>query len=64
MKIFDYLLQENQDVEKQILVYILRKPLAYYDKIYIFSPNLHQDKIQDLQELMQKNLKKGWLSSS
>ena len=36
------------------LMHILRKPLAYYDKIYIFSPNLHQDKIQDLQELMKK----------
>ena len=36
------------------LMHILRKPLAYYDKIYLFSPNLHQDKIQDLQKLMQK----------
>ena len=34
------------------LMHILRKPLVYYDKIYIFSPNLHQEKIQDLQELM------------
>ena len=34
------------------LMHILRKPLAYYDKIYLFSPNLHQEKIQDLQELM------------
>ena len=39
-------------------MHILRKPLAYYDKIYLFSPNLHQDKIQDLQELMQKISKK------
>ena len=31
------------------LMHILRKPLVYYDKIYIFSPNL-----QDLQELMKK----------
>ena len=38
------------------LMHILRKPLSYYDKIYIFTPNLHQDKIQDLQELMQKML--------
>ena len=36
------------------LMHILRKPLVYYDKIYIFSPNLHQDKIQNLQELMEK----------
>ena len=34
------------------LMYILRQPLVYYDKIYIYSPNLHQEKIQDLQELM------------
>ena len=36
------------------LMHILRKPLAYYDKIHFYSPNLHQDKIQDLQKLMQK----------
>ena len=35
-------------------MHILRKPLVYYDKIYIYSPNLHQEKIQDLQELMKK----------
>ena len=34
------------------LMHILRKPLVYFDKIYIFSPNLHQDKIQDLKNLM------------
>ena len=34
------------------LIHILRKPLAYYDKIYMYSPNLHQEKIQDLKELM------------
>ena len=33
---------------------MLRKPLVYYDKIYLFSPNLHQEKIQNLQELMAK----------
>ena len=36
------------------LMHILRKPLAYFDKIYIYSPNLHQEKIQDLQEVMGK----------
>ena len=36
------------------LMHILRKPLAYYDKIPIYSTNLHQNKIQDLQELMKK----------
>ena len=32
-------------------MHILRKPLVYYDKIYIYSPNLHQDKIQDFKNL-------------
>ena len=35
-----------------VLVHILRKPLVYYDKIYIYSPNLHQEKIQDFKEFM------------
>ena len=34
------------------LMHILRKPLVYYDKIYIYSPNHHQEKIQDLKEIM------------
>ena len=34
------------------LVHILRKPLVFYDKIYIYSPNHHQEKIQDLKEIM------------
>ena len=34
------------------LMHILRKPLVYYDKIFIFSPNLHQEKIQDFKNLM------------
>ena len=34
------------------LMHILRKPLDYYDKIYIYSPNLHQEKIQDFKDLM------------
>ena len=33
-------------------MHILRKPLVYYDKIYIYSPNHHQEKIQDFKELM------------
>ena len=36
------------------LMHILRTPLVYYDKIYIFSPNHHQDKLQDFQKLMEK----------
>ena len=35
-----------------VLMHILRKPLVYYDKIYIYSPNLHQDKIQDFKKLV------------
>ena len=34
------------------LMHILRTPLVFYDKIYIFSPNLHQDKLTDFQALM------------
>ena len=34
------------------LMHILRKPLVYYDKIYIYSPNHHQEKIQDFKDLM------------
>ena len=33
-------------------MHILRQPLVYYDKIYIYSPNLHQEKIQDFKDLM------------
>ena len=33
-------------------MHIIRKPLLYYDKIYIYSPNLHQEKIQDFKDLM------------
>ena len=33
-------------------MHILRKRLVYYDKIFIFSPNLHQEKIQDFKNLM------------
>ena len=31
---------------------MLRTPLVYYDKIYMYTPNAHQEKIQDLVELM------------
>ena len=33
---------------------MLRKPLLYYDKIYLYTPNQHQDKIKDLKETMDK----------
>ena len=35
-----------------VLMHTLRKPLVYYDKIYIYSPNRHQEKIEDFRELM------------
>ena len=34
------------------LKHILRTPLVFYEKIYIFSPSLHQDKLTDFQALM------------
>ena len=40
------------------LMHILRQPLVYYDKIYIYTPNTHQEKIQDFKELMEKISKK------
>ena len=33
---------------------MLRKPMVYYDKIYLYTPNEHQGKIQDLRNIMQK----------
>ena len=40
------------------VMHILRKPLVYYDKIHIFHPNQHQDKIVDLQKVMKPISKK------
>ena len=34
------------------LMHILRQPLVYHDKIYMYSPNLHQEKIQDFADIM------------
>ena len=34
------------------LMHILRQPLVYYDKIYFYSPNLQQEKIQDFANIM------------
>ena len=36
------------------LMHMLRTPLVYYDKIYLYTPNQHQDKLQDLEKLMDK----------
>ena len=35
-----------------LLMHILRKPLVFYDKIIFHTPNRHQDKIKDLESLM------------
>ena len=34
------------------VMHMLRAPLVYYDKIYLYTPNPHQDKIQDLEKVM------------
>ncbi|DAC81736.1 TPA_asm: FtsK [Stylophora coral adintovirus] len=36
------------------LMYMLREPLVVYDQIYIYSPNHHQELIQDFQKIMHK----------
>ena len=36
------------------LMHMLRTPLVYYDKIYFYTPNQNQDKIQDLEKIMDK----------
>ena len=36
------------------LMHILRTPLVYYDKIYLYTRNQHQDKIQDLEKITDK----------
>ena len=59
MKIFASLSQENLVAEKtNTLMHILWQPLVYYDKIYIFSPNLHQEKIQNFKDIMDSISKK------
>ena len=36
------------------VLHILIKPLAYYDKIYFYTPNSHQDKMIKLKESLEK----------
>ena len=36
------------------LMYMLRVPLVYYDMVYLYTRNPHQDKIQDLEKLMDR----------
>ena len=35
-----------------LLIHLLRKPLVYYDKLYFYTPNWHQNKVKDLKSLM------------
>jgi len=32
------------------LMHMLRTPLTYYNKIYMYTPNHHQEKIKDLKK--------------
>ena len=34
------------------LMHMIRMPMVYFDKIYFYTPNAHQEEIQDLIELM------------
>ena len=34
------------------VMYMLRKPLVYYDRVYLYTRNPHQDKVQDLKKVM------------
>ena len=38
--------------KNNLLMHILRKPLLYYDKIYLYTPNHHHNKIQSLIKLV------------
>ena len=40
------------------VLHILIKPLAYYDKIYFYTPNSQQDKMIKLKESLEKVNKK------
>ena len=41
-----------------VLIHMLRAPLIYYDKIYLYSKNLEQKKYQDLIECFEKIARK------
>lgn len=40
------------------LMFMLREPLVVYDQIYLYTPNTHQELIQDLQKIMHKHSQK------
>ena len=40
------------------LMYMLREPLVIYDQIFLYTPNIHQELIQDLQKIMHRHSQK------
>ncbi len=36
-----------------LLMFMLLKPIVYFDKIYIYTQNMHQDKMQELIKIME-----------
>ena len=40
------------------VMYMLRKPLVFFEKIYLYTPNGQQDKIQDLKRVMDRRSEK------
>ena len=41
-----------------VLIHMLRAPLIYYDKLYLYSKNLEQKKYQDFIKLLEKTARK------
>ena len=42
-----------------VVIHMIRHPLVIYDKIYIYTPNRHQDKFRELEKLMD-DISKKW----
>lgn len=40
------------------LMYMLREPLVVYDQIFLYTPNIHQELVQDLQNIMYQHSQK------
>ena len=40
------------------IMYMIRKPLVHYDQVYLYTQNQHQDKIKELQKIMDDISKK------
>ena len=36
------------------VIHMLRKPLVYYNKIYMYTPNQHQEKTHDFKSLIDR----------